>query len=88
METPKRNFFIFHETKTLKKFLYFWKQNFPSSKNAKDPLLKSFYIFQEIKLSSHKIRNFLILEEEIPKPEKQTKKSAQKTFLVFLLHKI
>ena len=41
-----------------------------------------------MELSSPKLKNIIIFQEEFPKPENQTKKLALKTFLVFLLHKI
>ena len=41
----KKAFLIFQETKLFKK-------HFPSSKNKKNPLVKSFLIFREMELSS------------------------------------
>ena len=37
-----------------------------------------FLIFPEMELFSHKIRNFLIFQEELPKPEKQTETALKK----------
>ena len=42
-----------------------------------------FLIFCKMKLSSPKLKKLIIFQEELPKPENQTKKSALKTFLVF-----
>ena len=61
--------------------------NFLSLKNKK-PTLAKFLIFQEMELSSPKLKKLLIFQEELPKPKNQTKKSALKTFLVFLLNSI
>ena len=47
---PRKKFFVFQETETLKSFLYFGKSNFlnPRSNNKKNPPRKKFLIFQEI----------------------------------------
>ena len=69
METPK-TFFIFQETETLESFLYFRLCNFlsPSLKKIKikesnptptSPQPPKIVIFQEIKLSESKNKNFL-----------------------------
>ena len=48
----------------------FRKYNFPSSKNEKKTTHKKLLIFWEIEPSSLSIKNFLIFQEELPKPEK------------------
>ena len=75
-------FFIFHETETLKSFLYFRKCNFlsPSPKNKKNPLRKKFLIFQEMPYF------FLYFQKWNPTifspSSKNKKKSTPRKFLV------
>ena len=62
--SQQKSFLIFQETETLKNLLYF-RNNFPSPKNEKNPL-----IFREMELPSSKVKKF---QEELPKSQKQTK---------------
>ena len=48
-----------------------------SSKNEKRTARKNFLIFQEMEPSCPKLKRFLIFQEELPKPENQTKKPAE-----------
>ena len=83
METPKK-LFIFQETELFyisgkenpEKFLlfqgtsYISGSNFPSSKNNKNLLLKSFFISGN-GISSPKFKKILTFQEELLKPENQ-----------------
>ena len=67
-KTHSKNFLVFSQKKL---FLYFRKQNVLASrlKNVRKelPSSKTFVIFQEMELSSHKIKNFLKFQEGICK---------------------
>ena len=67
----EQNFLIFQEMETLKKFLYFRKQ---LSKLKKIRLtFKIFFMFQEMELSSLKLKKLRIFQEELQKSEKPEK---------------
>ena len=71
----KRNFLIFSKKKL---FLYFQKWNFLTLRTFRGHKIKKpfkkFLIYREMELSSLKIKKLLLFQEELPKPEKQTKK--------------
>ena len=83
METPKKSL-IYQETEL--SYLSGNRNpgsNFLSSKSEKNPLLKRFLYFGEIKLSGSKLKKLLLFQKGTYKAPKTNKKSAPKKFLVF-----
>ena len=65
--SQQKSFLIFQETETLKNLLYF-RNNFPSPKNEKNPL-----IFREMELPSFPSSKVKKFQEELQKSQNQTK---------------
>ena len=64
------------------KIPYISGNRFPSSKNKKKLTLEKFLTFQEMQISSPKLKKLLIFQERAYKAPKTNKKSALKKFLV------
>ena len=77
----KKVFLIFPEMELSSRKNKKFQEGIFRSGKIKEPPLKKLLIFRETELSSPKLKN-LYFRREFPKPEKQTKKSALKKFLV------
>ena len=61
-------------------------ENFQGGKNEKKKILQMFLIFQEMELSSPKLKkSFLYFKKEHTKPKKQTKDLFRRTFLFLVM---